>query len=122
MLYVLDSIMRYKVLYISAFLAFFLLGSGYSQKLNLILLPSSDTELKLYDIEAETTETTKTSSGGSYTNDVNIITPDISGNRKSSIKKDHRLCRMIGLVCKKEWSAGLIKLFKLPTTADIRIY
>lgn len=114
--------MRNKVLYISAFLMFFILSNGHSQKSNLSLLPSSEIELKLYSMEAETIEKAKTTSRVSFSRDVNKITPDISGKRRSSRSKEHRFCKMIGSVCKKQWSAGLIKLFRLPATADIRIY
>ncbi|MFC2129316.1 hypothetical protein ACFLQX_00900 [Bacteroidota bacterium] len=114
--------MRNKVLYISVFLLISILNNGYAQKSNLSLLPTSNNELRFHVMDAENIKPDKTSSEARFSNDASLITPDIFRNRRSSIKKEHRLCKMIGSVCKKEWSAGLIKLFSLPTTADIRIY
>lgn len=114
--------MRNKVLYISVFLAFFFLNTGYAQKTNLSLLPSSETELKLYKMEEGSIEKAETSTKSSSSMDVNTYTPNIKHKRRSSRSKEHRLCRMIGLVCKKQWSAGMIKLFSLPAATDSRIY
>ena len=121
MLYALDSIMKCKVLYTSIILLIFSLSEGYSQKSRLNLLPSSESELMQYDMESYELEKSRSISEPGYSDDVNIITPDISRDERSSKKKERRLCKIIGSFCKKEWSAGMIKMFRLPT-ADIRIH
>lgn len=72
-------------------------------------------------MDAEEFNSARSSHEATYSNDANMITPDVNGDRKYARKREHRICKMIGSLCKKKWSAGLIKLYKLPASAEIRI-
>jgi hypothetical protein len=94
---------------------------GYSQKASLILLPIGSTKIHTYDIQTEETDPVEARKSFNYSKEKIQITPNNSERRRSSDIKKHRLCKIIGSICRKKWSAGTIKLFSLPATSGITL-
>jgi len=113
--------MKNKVVYISIILLLTLLNSGYSQKVSLILLPSGSTEIQTYDIQTEKNVPLEREEEIKYTRETIKLAPEKSKSRKNSRIKEQRICKIIGSFCEKKWSAGIIKLFSLPSTSGIKI-
>ncbi len=113
--------MKYKVVYITIIILLTFLGEGLSQKSSLILLPSGRLEGRTQEVQTNETNTIKKTSEFKNTDTLIQNTPDINKHEKNSNAKNKKLCKIIGSICTKKWSEGIIRLFQLPSASGITI-